>query len=554
MVAVDDVMPTGLTDDRHAMNRRFCIYHALNTEDKALADLLSSGSDERSVLGPDGLNKYGGAPYPRSVVPFGSCTASTISTRGWQAAHVALETYRKHNAQIGEMQASAELGNQIRERLVTLMGLADIPNLQLVLTPSGSDAEAIALFFASLTDRTPLVNIVVGAREVGSGTILAAGARHFSDQVPSGQKRTPGTPIDAPLADRTTVHQVKIRHDSSAERSPDDLDVEIQRIVESAVASGARVIVHIVAHSKTGVHAPRLETMNDLVSRYSTHVVPIIDAAQGRFSRRGLRDYLSRGFMVILTGSKFYGGTAFSGCLLVPGSLLPENQDTFQFPPGYSDYLTPAQLPDVWTAARASLPQRCNLGLMLRWRAAIAEIQAYYETPALARYRILRFFESQTPIILGRSPLLELINVPMPIFDDSFERLLESKTTVFSFRVKARKGYQIDQPTLARWIRWMNHDISAAAQTNAPEMLLQATRTLFQLGQAVHVGEQPSGEHDHVIRVAIGAILITDIATDPVLGPTLDKRLEWLAEKLEQLCLKIEFIADHATTILNLNL
>lgn len=533
------------------MLSRFDWYSHLDAEDKCLADLLCAGSDERAAVGPDGLNKYGAATFPRPVLPFGSCTASTISLRGWNAARSAWLSLQQRAAQVGNMQASSELAQQVRRQLLQLMNLGDVPNLKLVLTPSGSDTESVALFFASLADRRPLVNIVVGAREVGSGTALAAGARYFSEQVSSGHKRTPGDPIDDDLAARTTVHQVKIRTDDSAERSPDDLDAEIRDLVESAIAAGARVIVHIVSHSKTGLHAPRLDTMYELVSRYGNRIVPLIDAAQGRFSRRGLRDHIARGFMVILTGSKFYGGPPFSGCLLVPGQLLPVDHDDIHFPPGFSDYLTPAQLPDTWKAARASLAQADNAGLLLRWSAALEEMQAYYEAPSKARYRILRFFESQTPIILGRSHLLELINLPMPIFDDAFGRLLESKTTVFSFRIRDREDHQLDQPTLARWVRWMNHDISATVPHGSPATVIEAARTLFQLGQAVHVGEQRCGEHDHVIRVAMGGVLITDIATDTSIGNSLEDRLNWLAAKLEQLRLKIEFIAKNEATIQN---
>lgn len=534
------------------LSNRFDNYSHLDPEDRLLADLLCSGSDERSALGPDGLNKYGGAPYPRATVPFGSCTASTVSTRGWSAARGALTAYRRRAEEVGAEAAADEMGRRNQENILRLLDLADVADLRVLLTPSGSDAESIALFLASLADRRPLTNIVVGAREVGSGTVLAAGGRYFSEVTPGGRRRLPGAPIEPGLAERTTVHEVKIRVDNAAERSPEEVDADIRRIVEAAVAADARIMCHIVAHSKTGVHAPRLETMNELVARYGDRIVPVIDAAQGRFSRRGLRDYIARGFMVIITGSKFYGGPSFAGCLLIPGRAIPRDQERIRFPAGYSDFLTPAQLPAVWSAARASLDPSCNLGLLLRWEAAIAEMRAYYEAPALARYRVLRFFEAQAPIILGRSPVLELINVPLPVFDDTFERLLESKTTVFSFRVKDNLGRQVGLPRLSRWVRWLNHDVSEAVPPDAPQEVREAVRNRFQLGQAVHVGEQQSGDHDHVIRVAIGSVLIVDIATDDSLGGSLDARLQWLAAKLEQLRLKIEFIAAQEAAVLAL--
>jgi hypothetical protein len=168
------------------------------------------------------------------------------------------------------------------------------------------------------------------------------------------------------------------------------------------------------------------------------------------------------------------------------------------------------------------------------------------------RYQILRFFESQAPIILGRSHWLELINPSIPIFDDVFERLLQSKTTVFSFRVKTAENYtqQLAQPELARWVRWINHDISAVLSADEPVNIHESMRTCFQLGQAVHVGEKPTGEADYVIRVAIGGLLIIQVANDLSIGSTFQARLNWLAASLERLRVKIEYIATHEADLL----
>lgn len=537
------------------MNKNgFKYYNELNDTEKNLVNLLCSGSDERSLIDSEGLNKYGGATFPRQTINFSSCTNSTISQRGWKVAELERDKFVKLASEIGEFKAAEEVGQFIQNSLLELMDLKDINGLKVVLTPSGTDAESIAVFIASLSSQKNFVNIVMGAREVGSGTALASGVRYFSKLTPNGGEREAGAILNSDLAKRVKVHQVKIRVDTAAERSPEDLDNEIRQLVEENIAVDRDVILHIVAHSKTGVHAPRLETMKEMISIYGQRIKPIIDAAQGRFSRRGLRDYISRGYMVILTGSKFYGGPPFSGCLLIPDNFFPIEQADIVFPSGFSDYITAAQLPANWTAARNSLNQTINFGLLLRWLVALDEMTLYYATPDNARYRILRFFESQAPIILSRSPLLELINPPVPIFENVYERLLESKTTVFSFRVRIKEkfGYQLDQKALARWIKWMNQDISAIITPEISTKFLKAAETCFQLGQAVHVGEKQSGEADYVIRVAIGSLLITQIAGDEYLGKSLDERLAWLENSLENLRLKFEFIAENEAALLQL--
>src|SRR5690348_5095625 len=64
-----------------ALRNRARLAQELTPEDDELAERLCSGIDERSVIGPDGLSKYGCAPYPRPVIAFGSCTASTVTPR-----------------------------------------------------------------------------------------------------------------------------------------------------------------------------------------------------------------------------------------------------------------------------------------------------------------------------------------------------------------------------------------------------------------------------------------------------------------------------------------
>ena len=51
-----------------------------------LEEMLASGGDTRSEPGADQLNKYGTSTQPVAVIPFGSCTSSSCSPRGFEAA------------------------------------------------------------------------------------------------------------------------------------------------------------------------------------------------------------------------------------------------------------------------------------------------------------------------------------------------------------------------------------------------------------------------------------------------------------------------------------
>ena len=55
--------------------------------------------------------------------------------------------------------------------------------------------------------------------------------------------------------------------------------------------------------------------------RWPGRVQVVVDACQMRLGRPRLKKYLDRGYLVIVTGSKFFTGPAFSGALLVPAGL-----------------------------------------------------------------------------------------------------------------------------------------------------------------------------------------------------------------------------------------
>ena len=58
------------------------------------------------------------------------------------------------------------------------------------------------------------------------------------------------------------------------------------RGVEDAVKVDGAVLVHVVAHSKTGVHAPSLALLDELEAEHGARLLVVIDAAQARVGER----------------------------------------------------------------------------------------------------------------------------------------------------------------------------------------------------------------------------------------------------------------------------
>jgi hypothetical protein len=495
-----------------------------------LEKLLASGGDTRLTINPStGRNRYECWPRPSAAVPFGSCTSSTVSARGYEAAQ---QAHHLICSAADSRAAANDFADSVRQRLRELLTLPG--DVEIALAPSGTDVEMLALALAAAGGDRPVVNIVVGPSEVGSGTPLAAAGCHYDSLTPSGLRVIAGEPVDAGLAALVDVRTVELRTAAGEMLSESEIDAAVIELFVEANDADAIPLVHIVAHSKTGVHAPSLSCVERL-RKIGDDVVVVVDAAQGRFSRRGLRDVLQKDYLVMFTGSKFYGGPPFSGALLVPRKYQPANRGIDRLPAGFAQYFTACEMPESWSEIRGSLSDEPNMGALLRWAAALAEIEAYYDVPDSARLRVLRFFEAEVPRVLGGGEIIRLLPVFPPLYDDTAERLLESKTTVFGFWITPSGARRpLGKTELKQMHAELASDLSMTHRGLDPCIVSRE----YHLGQPVDLG--PAG---CVLRVALGGELITRVATDTSLGNALDVRLSWLRDQLTGLRSKIECLA-----------
>ena len=500
--------------------------------------ILSSCGDSRHTVGPGGTNRYGNsyAPDP-GLLSFGSCTSSTISDVAFAAAD------RLHGwvRALGPEAVPAsvdDLYERVRTDLVSNIAMTSASAVEVVVCPSGTDAELVPLLVA-LAEAPRVTTVLVGASEAGSGTVNAARGHHFDPTTPSGRSVPPGTPVDDATAERVRLERVRIRDDGGVAREEQDIDDEVRAIVREAVGRGDHVLLHIIAHSKTGVHAPSLALVDDLVRSHSGQVDVVIDAAQGRFSRTGLLESLQRGYMVMVTGSKFFGGPPFAGAVLVPHERAGGRAVPGALPAGLGDYLVPAMLPRSWSAARASLEPGAGLGVLMRWWAALAEIRDYYSVPAALRLEVLLRFQDVVPQIVTATSHLELSTVPPPPRRTDGSRLLESNTTVFPFTARTAGGVLLgmeDLRGLARAVRFgSEHDAHLPADL---------TTVRCELGQPVQLA---AGEADlPVLRVALGGRDIIRACVTSETGSTFAERLDHLEKDLTHVLRKVDALVAAA--------
>ncbi len=373
----------------------------------ALLKCLISGGDERlDCDAASGLNMYGYGPSPRPRdLAFGSSTASTISA----AAFAEVESYYMGlMREIATGSAAAIYGREIgriRDDLLRLLGLnqRSEPRVDAILATSGTD---IHLFAASLLAREgdrDLMTITLMGNETGSGVMTASAGRHFMSRVSSERAVVKGEELRP--GDATRNATIAVRNKDGSLRAESEVEDELRGLIELARAAGLRCLLVVTDVSKTSLLAPSLETVLRLKARFEAVLDIMIDACQFRLSAATIRAYLAQGFMVAVTGSKFLAGPIFSGALLCP----PQMSERFKsrtLPAALADYCGKAEWPDGWVA-REVLPERANFGLLLRWKAALFELERFAGIPEDRIIAVLSAFARAVVERLSGDPAFE---------------------------------------------------------------------------------------------------------------------------------------------------
>ncbi len=133
-----------------------------------------------------------------------------------------------------------------------------------------------------------------------------------------------------------------------------------------------------------------------------------------------------------------------------------------------------------------------------------------------------------------------------PVLSDDFERVLQSKMTVFSFQVANNDGKQLDMQELRNVWRWLNKDISRRV-LHAPVAQRRALAPCCHIGQPVALGT--AATDPAVLRIAIGGVPLSTVAQDALWGATYHDRVERLHDELLGLRRKLEAIASNYASL-----
>jgi hypothetical protein len=222
-----------------------------------------------------------------------------------------------------------------------------------------------------------------------------------------------------------------------------------------------------------------------------------------RLGRPRLRKYLERGYMVIVTGSKFFTGPPFSGALLVP-ACLSETFDATEVAQGFCEYSSRSDWPMNWPALRSRFPVRTNFGQWLRWEAALEEVRAYYSVPDEFRMLALATFGEGVARIIASSPSLRLLPQQQRPAGDSVDDEELAQPTIFPL-VLQRDGHVLSPDDCRKVYRALSRDaVSAEECRGEPEI----AATICLVGQPVVLGQsaQPAVA---ALRICASARLVT---------------------------------------------
>lgn len=337
--------------------------------EKELENILLdiNGKDDRLNILDDDMTKYGCRTKPYPHMSYSSCTASTIS----QEAYTHIKDYYKNNLDVDNPDKYVNEFQIIRDSLRGVLGLKD--NIDICLAPSGTDLEMLPYTF--IPEGSKVCNIIVGAEEVGSGTVLAAEGRIFSEIDADEFTLKKGDKLRGFERFDIDIVKVPIRDEEGLPLSDKEILQKISSVLKLHQSTNSYNIVHSVFHSKTGLIKPSPKSLIELVKDIKNCIV-VVDACQLRISRETINELLKKECIVFITGSKFFGAPTFNAAALIPEALRDYGANNSFIPQGLNFLMGRELFPKRWNSVN-SFDYGKNIGLLLRWKAAIFEMQLF---------------------------------------------------------------------------------------------------------------------------------------------------------------------------------
>ena len=478
-----------------------------------LINQLSSESDSRSEIGDDGFSKYNTTLLKNNIAPLGSCTASSLHNEDFSELIHKLRGLREDD--LFSINILAKLWADVRRDFLETLQIDGEEN-SVVFVPSGTDSETLISSVINYNDGNDVLNnIVVAPLEVGSGTLLACGGKAFSEKSPDGSVWKIGDEIINSVSEKTNVHGIELRSSKGKIPPMPQLEGEIDEIIQISIANKSSVCVHVVAGSKTGAHAPSNSYISQIENLNYPSLHIIIDAAQGRFSRTGVRKSLQAGRIVTITGSKFFGAPPFCGAVIFPRFKYPKVEWKDEYSPLFNQMCFENMIPDARYEVRN--------GLLLRWMIGVSNMRKYYSTDPKMRLKVLKWFEKDGIEAIKSNHSLHYLD-PQFFSPDERNRLLATNKTIHTFQV-SQNGKNLRMEKLKKiHSNLVNKNLRNGSCIGQPVLLARS-----------------SG--DSALRIALGSRMIVDTINDIIESNSEVEARKKLYSLVSKTCLGISQIA-----------
>mmetsp|Transcript_112651 Transcript_112651/g.194732 ORF Transcript_112651/g.194732 Transcript_112651/m.194732 type:complete len:542 (+) Transcript_112651:3-1628(+) len=492
-----------------------------NLKSLSLSELQISGGDDRLVLDPKtGCNKYNTPNRPRpEAICRSSTTSNVVSLRGYNAASAVLASLLTSSSDAMLQDTFQNSMDDVRSRISACYQLPQ--HIDVALAPSGSDAEFLPLLVA--LSRRPAggtLNIVTAAGEVGSGTANACRGCHFSSVLPSGAASKNGAPSAMPGAgtDFMQTKEVLLRARGGGLRPASEVESEVETLVKVAIDEGRIPLVHIVVGSKTGATTPSEKFVRDLQHHVGAEkMIVIVDACQGRVKENKIGEWLQEGWQVLVTGSKFFGAPPFCGAVLMQEEQMQALESMsveFEALGDYFDRVCFKKAARAMQSCRC-LPDRMNFGLLLRWEAALIEMECFYGTDEAKRSHVMKqWVQGAKELVETHGESCGHLKLALQGEADTEGIALGGVNSLLGFEVlvgaaEEKKALNVDQ--LKKFHAMMPRDLSQSLSHTSHEI---SEEDLAVLKRPCYIGQPVKLSSDvTVIRFAADAPLVNNVCT-----------------------------------------
>ncbi len=469
--------------------------------------LLMAGGDLRLNIDEiDLLNKYGCRPFPRpEAFTFASSTATSVSNFAFDKTDKVRSILIRNSLKNGFKNATIEFSELQKNNLRKAFKLFN--GCEIIFSPSGTDSALQIAAITQIISENEITHVLVASDETGSGVPEALKGCHFENTTALNHPVKKGDQIKGFRA--VDLIKIPFRDENGAVKSPSQLDGEVFNAISKTNELGRHVVLHTMDQSKLGYQSPSDELIQKLNSLEKLSMQIIVDGSQLRLDPKDIRNYLDKGYIVTITGSKYFTGPPYSGALILPKSVTKLiHALKNKLPEGLTQYYNHSDWPTSWSCSN-DLSDGYNYGSYMRWNAAIVEMDRYYRTPILYRNMGIEMFCNFVEDSIKDATFLK------PIYGDenktnsysSKEFGIRNIRTIFPFFIlKNNKVLSIDQ--VKKLYTLLNSDLSEHFHDSSLEIIRLAAQKCH-IGQAVNV-KYGNDIESAVLRISLGARVISE--------------------------------------------